>query len=151
MKKFITVLSLILITLQVFAVENEKSLNIKDIVKGGYKQLTGDEIRSQLFGKTIIINDLHTKAEYEVTLSESGASKIKQTSEASPSMLTDLEYHSRAPLLSESNRLVIKGDKVVASDGIRTFISRLYIKGNKILGVRDVDNGRVYLQIMVKP
>jgi len=107
--------------------------------------MTGNEIRSQLFGKTIIINDLHTKAEYEIVLSESGASEV------SPSMLTDLEYHSRAPLLSESNRLVIKGDKVVASDGICTFVSQLYIKGDKILGVRDVDNGRVYLKIMVKP
>jgi len=65
-------------------------------------------------------------------------------------MLTNLEYQSRAPLLAGSGKLQIKGDEIVNSDGIRSFSSRLYKKDNVIMGVRDIDNGRVYLKIIIK-
>ncbi len=150
MKKRMIGFSLLLFTLQALAVEQKAGLNIEDIIKDGYQQMTGDEIRSHLFGKKLIIKDLHAKSEYEGFLSNSGTSKVKQTREVSPSMLTNIEYQSRAPLLSGTDKLRIKGNKIVASDGIRTFSSRIYIKDGNMLGVRDIDNGRVYLQISIK-
>lgn len=149
MKKRIVGLSILLLTLQVFAVEKKDDLNVDDIIKDGYQQMSGDEIRSHMFGKTLVIKDLQAKSKYEGELSKTGATKVKQTQEVSPSMLTNIEYQSRAPLLASDN-ISIKGNKIVATDGLRTFSSRIYIKGETMLGVRDIDNGRVYLQITVK-
>ena len=44
----------------------------------------------------------------------------------------------------------IKGDAIVSSDGMRTVTATLYRKGDRIVGTRDVDQGRVNYEIAVK-
>jgi len=115
----------------------------------GYHVMTGIEISEILLGKTVILKDLLSEAVYEIKISQNGLTEKKIITAKSPKTLTNVEYQARADLLSGDVKFSIEGNKIITTDGVRTYISTLYKKDRKIYGVRDVDNESVNFQILL--
>ena len=146
-------LIILLFVLVNFSVSNslaESKLTLTSLEKQHYKEMTGKEISELLLGKTITLKDLLSKAVYEVKINNEGLTKKKVIKEKSPKTLTSIEYNSRAALLSDGLEISIKGNKIVTSDGVRTYMSTLYKKQNTIYGVRDIDHDTVNFQIIIE-
>ena len=150
MKNILFALMTIFITIPVQASENKTHLTVSKLLTDGYIRMSEATIRKDLIGPTLIIKDLLAGSEYEAIFSADGKSQLKKIKEDKAHTLTYADYQGRAPLLTGFNVFTIKGDTVTTTDGIRSFTSILYKKDNVILGVRDIDNGRVYFQIKVK-
>ena len=147
MKNMLFGLIILAIAAPVFATENTTSFTAKKLISSGYILMTGAVIRKELIGRTVTIVDLLAGSEYEAKFLADGKSELKKTKDNKPGTLTDADYQERAPLLTGFNTFTIKGDTVMTTDGVRSYTSKLYKKGNVILGVRNVDNGKVYFQI----
>jgi len=143
------ILIFVLAKLSVSTVIAEPKLTLASLEKQQYKVMTSKEISTLLLGKTITLKDLLSKAIYEVAINEDGLTKKKVIKEKSPKTLTSIEYNSRAALLSDGLEITIKGNKIITSDGIRTYKSTLYKKDNLIYGVRDIDHDSVNFQIII--
>lgn len=150
MKNILLSLMFFIIAVPVLATENRTSLTASKLLSQGYIKMSGATIHKKLIGPTIIIIDLLAGSEYEAVFFSDGKSKIKKTKDNKPGTLTDADYQGRAALLTGFNAFTIKGDTVITTDGVRSYISTLYKKDNVILGVRNVDDGRVYFQIKSK-
>lgn len=114
----------------------------------GYKVMTGIEISEILLGKTVILKDLLSEAEYEIKINKDGVTEKKIIKAKSPKTLTNVDYQARADLLRGALKFSIEGNKIITTDGLRTYISTLYKKDKNIYGVRDVDHESVNFQIL---
>jgi len=129
----------------------DTKLTLASLESQNYKQMTGIEISKLLLNKTVKLKDLLSDAVYEIKIDADGSIKNrKKIKGKNPNILTSVEYHSRASLLSESVDLSIKGNKIITTDGIRTYMSTFYKKDNIIYGVRDIDNETVNFKIIIK-
>ena len=144
------ILLFVLVNLTVSSVMAESKLTLTSLEKQHYKEMTSKEISELLLGKTITLKDLLSKAVYEVKINNEGLTKKKVIKEKSPETLTSIEYNSRAALLTDGLELVVKGNKIITSDGVRTYMSTLYKKQNIIYGVRDIDHDSVNFQIIIE-
>ena len=147
MKNILFALMLMVIATPVLAIENKTHLTASKLLSSGYNKMSGAAIREKFIGSALIIMDLQAGSEYEAIFSPGGKSELKKIKGDKAQTLTDADYQGRAVLLTGFNTFTINGDTVITTDGIRSYISTLYIKGDVILGVRDIDNGRVYFQI----
>jgi len=144
------ILLFVLVNISVSNSMAESKLTLTSLEKQHYKEMTGKEISELLLGKTVTLKDLLSKAIYEVKINNEGLTKKKVIKEKSPKTLTSIEYNSRAALLSDGLEISIKGNKIVTSDGVRTYMSTLYKKQNTIYGVRDIDHNSVNFQIIIE-
>jgi len=142
------ILIFLLVNLSVSTVTAESKLTLASLEKQHYKVMTSKEISTLFLGKTITLKDLLSKAVYEVKVNKDGLTKKKVIKEKSPKTLTSIEYNSRAALLSDGLEISIKGNKIITSDGVRTYKSTLYKKDKTIYGVRDIDHDSVNFQIL---
>lgn len=150
MKNILFALMVIVIATPVLAIENKTNLTASKLLSNGYNKMSGAAIREKFIGPTLIIMDLQAGSEYEAIFSPDGKSALKKIKGDKAQTLTDADYQGRAVLLTGLNTFTINGDTVITTDGIRSYISTLYKKGDVILGVRDIDNGRVYFQVKLK-
>lgn len=150
MKNILFALMVIVIATPVQAIENKTSLTATKLLSDGYIKMSGAAIRKNFIGPTLIIMDLLAGSEYEAIFSPDGKSKLKKIKGDKAQTLTDADYQGRAVLLTGINAFTIKGNTFITTDGIRSYTSTLYKKGDVVLGVRNVDNGRVYFQVKLK-
>ncbi len=150
MKNILFSLMIISIAVPALATEKKTNLTASKLASYGYKKMTRTTIRENFIGPTLIIIDLLAGSEYEAKFLSNGKSELKKIKENKPETLTDADYHGRAALLTGINAFTIKGNTVITTDGVRSYASTLYKKGDVVLGVRNVDNGRVYFQIKLK-
>jgi len=128
----------------------ETKLSLASLEKQDYKQMTSIEISEMLLDKTVRLKDLLSEAVYEIQIKKDGSIKRKMITEKNPKILTSVEYSARPAVLTESVKLLIKGNKIITTDGLRTYMSTLYRKGDMIFGVRDIDHETVNFQIIIK-
>lgn len=150
MKNILFALMVIVIATPVLAIENKTSLTASKLLSDGFKKMSGTAIRKKFIGPTLIIMDLLAGSEYEAIFTADGKSELKKIKEDKAQTLTDADYHGRSVLLTGFNTFTINADTVFTTDGVRSYISTLYKKDEMILGVRNIDNGRVYFQVKLK-
>jgi len=139
-----------MLNMLIVTAQADSKLTLASLEKQNYKIMTGIEISEILFNKTIKIKDLLSDAIYKIKIDENGLTKRERIAPKNPKILTSVEYNSRPALLKDSIEFSIKGNKIINTDGIRTYISTLYKKHNKIYGVRDIDNNVVNFQIIIE-
>jgi len=130
----------------VILADNDSRLTLQKL--DGYHIMTGLEISEILLGKTVILKDLLSEAVYEIKISQDGLTEKKVIKAKSPKTLTNVDYQARADILSGDVKFAIEGNKIITTDGVRTYIATLYKKGINIYGVRDVDHESVDFQIL---
>jgi hypothetical protein len=144
------IISILSLVINVTFAGNNESLTLDYLIKNNYQLMSAAEINKIISGKKVILKDLLSKAVYELKIDKSGMTEKKTISEKSPDSITSVEYSSRADLLSGDVKLSVKGNNIVITDGIRTYISNLYKKEDNIYVVRDVDNSKVSFKIIIK-
>ena len=150
MKTILITLCCLLYAAQLSAVENTPNLSIEYLLKNGYLKMSAEEIHAQLIDKTLTVLDLQAGSKYKAIFLKDGARELKKIKEAHPSSLTDAEYQGRAETLTGKASFFLEGDKVISSDGVRTYSILLYQKDDEIYGMRDVDYGHIHFQIKIK-
>lgn len=148
MKKHILVIFLCVFSALALA-DTQNRLTLSSLEKQGFVLMNGTQASEMLIGKTVQINDLLSQAVYEVKISKNGSMKRKIIKDKSPNMLTNIEYSSRADLLSDTVDMSIEGSKIIVTDGVRTYISILYKKADVIYGIRDIDHDVVNFKIIL--
>ncbi|VAW66037.1 hypothetical protein MNBD_GAMMA08-1698 [hydrothermal vent metagenome] len=149
MKLKIILFATLLLLVQISKAETPTSLTLDKLVKDNYKLMSGNDISEMLLGKKIILKDLLSEAVYEVKIHKNGTTEKKQIKSKNPKMLTNVDYHARAALLDGAAKFSVSANKIITSDGVRTYNSSLYRKGDNIFGVRDIDNNEVNFQIVI--
>jgi hypothetical protein len=129
--------------------EDNPILTLAELKQQGFVLIQSGEMSEMLLDKTVLIKDLLSKSVYEVKINKDGSTDKKQIKKSSAKILTSIEYHSRPALLDATTKFSISHDKIISTDGVRTYISSLYKKQDKIYAVRDVDHNRVSFQIII--
>ncbi len=131
-------------------IAKKAGMTVDSVVSDGFVQLSGDDIRSELLGKTLMLRDLTSGRVYEGELLESGTRVLREATTQTAQQTADALFHGGGPVLLGEAAYEIRGDAIVSSDGLRTISSTLYRKGDRIVGARDVDNGAVNFELTVK-
>ena len=126
-----------------------EGLTVSQIAGDGYSQMSSEDIRSHLLGKTLLLKDLSSGQVYQGALLESGKRMLKDTGVAAEQR-TQAAFHGGGPLLMGEADYEIRDDMIVSTDGLRTISSRLYRKGDRILAARDVDGGTIKFEVSIK-
>ena len=111
--------------------------------------MTGDEIRKQLLGKTLMLKDLASGKVYEGKLLKSGKRVLKEA-DVTKEQVAEAAFHGGGGLLMGEAGYEIKNNTIVSTDGLRTIKSNLYRKGDRIVAARDVDGGAVNFELSFK-
>ena len=130
--------------------EKKEGMTVALIIKDGFKQMTANDIRKALLGKTIVLRELNTGREYEGMLLDSGKRVLKETTAQGGQQSADAAFHGGGSVLLGEAAYEIKDNAIVSSDGLRTIKSMLYRKDDRIVATRDVDNGAVNYELSVK-
>lgn len=130
-------------------IAKKDTMTVESVVKDGFKQMTGDEIRKELLGKTLMLRDLTSGRMYEGKLLETGKRVLKEA-DMTPEHVAEAAYHGGGRLLMGEADYEIRDNTIVSTDGLRTITSTLYRLGNRIVGARDVDGGAVNFEVTVK-
>ena len=144
------IIGILSVIVNIASAENNKTLSLEYLLNNNYQLMSATEISKIISGKKIILEDLLSKAIYELKIDESGVTEKKIISQKSPDSITNVEYSSRADLLSGDVSLTVKGNSIIITDGIRTYISTLYKKADNIYVVRDIDNNKVSFKIIIR-
>ncbi len=140
----------IVLNFTIFSAYSENKITLLSLEKQNFYVMSGKEISEILLDKTVKLKDLLSEAVYEIKINKNGLIERKIITNKNPKTLTSVEYNARASLLGDSMELSIKGNKIVTTDGVRTYMSTLYKKGDIIYGVRDIDHKTVNFQIIIK-
>jgi len=76
LKRFLCSLLMVFLSLPALAIENDPLLRVEDLLANGFKKMTGAEIRQQLFGKQLMIQDLQARSEYLGSISKTGVTQL---------------------------------------------------------------------------
>jgi hypothetical protein len=125
-------------------------ITVEALLRDGFTQLTGDDIRTDLLGKTLVLRDLVSGREYEGKLLESGKRVLRETSAEDARQTADAIFHGGGPLLIGEAAYEIRDNAIVSTDGLRTITSTLYRLGTRIVAARDIDNGTVNYELSIK-
>ena len=135
--------------------EERLFLTIEELLDHGYTQLTGQQLGELLQQKKIELRDIETEAvslSRQVNSSESGTASRQSEDVKSGSAMyfLDTRLLARAPFLEGEPKYTVSGDELIATDGVRTYHIRFYEKQGKMYGVRDIDNGYVFFEVIIK-
>ena len=151
MKVIVKILSvlLLLIANNIYA-SDKQFLTVEQLIANGYQQLDGSQLSRLLKEAKIEIRDIETQAVSISTRSTAGSNT--RASEAikkdEPLYFLDTRLLARAPSLSGTPEYKVSGDKLIATDGVRTYHIRFYEREGKMYGARDIDNGNVFFEIV---
>lgn len=132
------------------AFADRRGITVDQLIKDGFKQLTGQEICNELLGKTLVLRDLNSGREYEGILLEGGQRMMKETTIEGARQSADALFHGSGPVLVGEAAYEIKDNAIVSTDGMRTIKSMLYRQGSRIVAARDVDDGVVNYELRIK-
>jgi hypothetical protein len=132
------------------AFAEKEGISVDELLASGFTQLTGEQIRQELLGKTLVLRDLRSGREYEGMLLEGGKRVLKETTVEGARQSADALFHGGGPVLLGEAAYEIKDDVIVTTDGLRTIESTLYRQGSRIVAARDVDHGVVNYELSVK-
>ena len=130
-------------------IAKKDAMTVSSIIKDGFKQMTGADIRKQLLGKTLMLKDLASGKVYEGKLLKSGKRVLKEA-DVTKEQVAEAAFHGGGGLLMGEAGYEIKDNTIVSTDGLRTIKSNLYRKGDRIVAARDVDGGAVNFELSFK-
>jgi len=130
-------------------------LTVDELLNNGYSQLTEAQLTYLLKESKIEVRDIETEAVSLSTRTNADASntanrKSEDIKTDKPLYFLDARLIARAPPLEGEPDFKVKGSKLIATDGVRTYHIRFYEKQGKIFGARDIDHGNVFFQIIVR-
>ncbi len=133
---------------------DKKFLTVDELIKNGYSQLSGLQLGALLKERKVEVRDIETEA---VSVSVSTGSSDETSTRVStdikeekPLYFLDTRLLARAPSLEGKPKYTVSEDELVATDGLRTYRIKFYEKQGKMYGARDIDNGNVFFEIVVK-
>lgn len=138
----------ILTQVAALSVPEQERLMVQAILGDGFAQMSGDDIKA-LIGRELVLRDLTSGQEYDGMLLE-GGTRVLSARAGSPAQAGQAVFHGGAPVMMGEAGYEIRDDSIVSSDGLRTITSTLYRKGDQILAARDVDNGQINYEVIVK-
>ena len=122
-----------------------------DLVSQGYTRVGNTELMTLIKTRHISIRDLVTGELYQVTRPTESLGrneKIDRTRPDNSGSLLSTEAVSRAPVMLSTGEYTVEGDFIVVRDDIRRYQVKVYRKGERIYGTRDIDNGKVYFEVV---
>lgn len=128
-------------------------LTVDELIKNGYSQLTEPQLRDLLKQHKVEVRDIETDAVSISTRTETDAGnnrKSESVKSDKPLFFLDTRLLARAPALQGEPDYQVSGDKLIATDGVRTYQIRFYEKQGKMFGARDIDNNNVFFEIVIK-
>ena len=148
--------AILLVFSSLFVNADEKHfLTVDELINNGYTQLTGLQLIDLLKENKIEIRDIETDAVSLSTLTKADAGntasrKSKEIKSDKPLYFLDTRLLARAPSLEGEPDYKVVEDKLIATDGVRTYHIKFYENQGKMYGARDIDHGNVFFEIIVK-
>ena len=135
--------------------DDKQFLTVDELVANGYAQLTGLQLIELLKEHKVEVRDIETEAVSLSTRIETKAGntanrKSEDIKSGKSLYFLDTRLLARAPSLEGEPDYTVVDDEMVATDGVRTYHIRFYEKQDKVYGARDIDNGNVFFEIIVK-
>lgn len=135
--------------------EDAPFLTVDELLEDGYVQLTGLQLIQLLKQHKVEVRDIETDAVSQSTRVKTDASsmesrKSETVKDAKSAYFLDTRLLARAPPLEGDPEFTVSQDEMVATDGVRTYRYRFFEKQDKMYGVRDIDHGNVFFEIIVK-
>ena len=154
-RTLVSIFLLSAVTFNCVNAEERPFLTVDDIVKDGYVQLTGLQLIELLKQHKVEVRDIETDAVSHSMRAETDAEsaesrKSKTVKSAKPGYFLDPRLLARAPPLEGEPEFKVSEDVMIATDGVRTYRYRFFEKQDKMYGVRDIDHGNVFFEIVVK-
>lgn len=133
----------------------KKFLTVDNLIENGYTQLTGLQLIELLNEHKVEVRDIETESVSLSTRIETEAGNTvnrtsKELKAGKSSYFLDTRLLARAPSLSGEPDYKVSEDEMIATDGLRTYHIKFYEKKGKMYGARDIDNGNVFFEIIVK-
>ena len=149
------VLLLLVMLLNSANAEEVNFLTVDELIESGYVQLTGLQLIELLKQHKIEVRDIATEAVSHSMRAETDTKSVESRKSeavkgAKPGYFLDPRLIARAPPLEGEPEFKVSEDEMIASDGVRTYHYRFFEKQGKLYGVRDIDHGNVFYQIIVK-
>lgn len=154
-RTFVSVFLLFAVTSSIINAEERPFLTVDDIVNDGYVQLTGLQLIELLKQHKVEVRDIETEAVSYSMRAETDAESVesrksKTVKSAKPGYFLDPRLLARAPPLEGEPEFKVSENVMIATDGVRTYRYRFFEKQGKMYGVRDIDHGNVFFEILVK-
>lgn len=146
--RYLLLMSLACIQLPAHA-DNEKYLTVDALIEQGFALLDGEELMQVFQMRKLAVSDIETGEVYilEGDRQKTGKNeKEDMVVSARPDKVLDPGFAARPAMLNNA-RYQIRNDRIIATDGIRSYNIRLYMKGDALYAVRDVDAGKVYFKV----
>ena len=147
--RYLLILSLACLQLPAYA-DSGESLTVDKLIAQGYVLVQGEQLMQLFQMRKLAVSDIETGEVFilEGDRQKTGKNdKVEKVASARPEKMFDPELTARPPMLRDA-RYQIRNDMIIASDGIRSYHLRFYIKGDTLYGARDVDAGKVYLKVV---
>ncbi len=150
----ITILLSVVLSNHVYA-EDAPFITLDKLIDDGYVQLTGLQLIELLKQHQVEVRDIETEAVSHSTRIETDADSVESrkseaVKSAKSAYFLDTRLLARAPPLEGEPELTVSEDTMGATDGVRTYRYRFFEKQGKMYGVRDIDHGNVFYEIIVK-
>lgn len=150
----ISILLSVVLSNPVYA-EDAPFLTLDKLIDDGYVQLTGLQLIDLLKQHQVEVRDIETEAVSHSTRIETDVDSVEsrkseKVKSGKSDYFLDTRLLARAPPLKGEPELTVSEDTMVATDGVRTYRYRFFEKQGKIYGVRDIDHGNVFYEIIVK-
>lgn len=142
---------LLLLTCVVRVASSADFETVSDLVANGFERVNNDKLLELIKTRHFEVRDIATGESYTVTRSTEQMGKneaVTKTRSAKPGAALNPEVLARAPNLLATGNYSVDGDYIVVSDGTRSYKVAVYRKGEAMFGARDIDNGRVYFQLV---
>mgnify|MGYP001829202206 CR=1 FL=1 len=147
--RYLFILSLACVQLPAYA-DSGESLTVDKLIAQGYVLVQGEQLMQVFQMRKLAVSDIETG---EVFILEGDRQKtgkndrVEKVTSASPEKMFDPELTARPPMLRNA-RYQIRNDMIIATDGVRSYRLRFYMKGDTLYGARDVDAGNVYFKVV---
>ena len=157
-KEILAILSLLVSSCLVAATSHadiKKFLTVDNLIENGYTQLTGLQLIELLNEHKVEVRDIETESvslstRIETETGNTANRTSKELKAGKSSYFLDTRLLARAPSLSGEPDYKVSEDEMIATDGLRTYHIKFYEKKGKTYGARDIDNGNVFFEIIVK-
>ena len=135
--------------------DEKQFLTVDELLENGYTQLTGLQLIELLKQHKVVVRDIETEAVSLSTRVETEAGntanrKSEDINSGNSLYFLDSKLLARAPSLEGEPDYTVVEDEMVATDGVRTYRIKFFEKQGKMYGARDIDNGNVFFEIIVK-
>jgi len=147
--RYLLIVSLACVHLPAYA-SSDGYLTVDKLIEQGYVLLEGEQLMQLFQMRKLAVSDIETGEVFilEGDRQQTGKNdKVEKVTSARPEKMFDPELTARPPMLRNA-RYQIRNDMIVATDGVRSYHLRFYMKGDTLYGARDVDAGNVYFKVV---